>query len=532
MAKSGDDSSPGTASEPWATISHAADMARAGDTIHVTAGTYAESVRFVHPGEPENLIRCIGEGDVLVNAEGADWGLFVDGYEDNNGKYVEIDGVSVTNATRGGIRISWANDTIIKNCESFTNGRWGIFTDYADDIQLLDNNCHDNIEEHGIYVSNSGDRPLIRGNICWNNAGAGIQINADPAMEGDGITSKALVEDNICYNNGELGGAAINLASVRDSVIRNNLLYGNHAGGIACWGDGNGPDWGCKDNVFVNNTIVFDSDEGRWCLSLKEASTNAVILNNILIGGRRGALEFSSDSLNGMQSDYNIMHSLSGNTVVTEEDVSWLTLPEWQNGGQDTHTTNTSPDNLFESLSTIPFQLMSGSSAVDSGAENHPDIPSVDISGQPRFNDPGSPNTGEGSGLTDRGCYELAITPGEVSVTISMPAKMYSPGDPCWCKVSVLVEEDENLIGYLLIVLLDVFGVFFFAPSFNTEFDSYALQYTEFLPGETVVEVLPSFDWPAGAGFAAGICWYAGIVDPAITILVSNAAAFEFSWEE
>ena len=557
VAPDGDDDNAGSAAYPWQTISHAAVIAAAGDTVHVLPGTYAESVRFVNPGSAGALIRFVAEGAVTVDASGSDWGLFVDGYEDENGRYVELDGFTVTGAGRGGIRISWANGTVIRNCVSHGNGRWGIFTDYADDIQLLDNICYDSAAEHGIYVSNSGDRPVIRGNICYSNNASGIQINADPQMPGDGITSEALVENNICYDNGSAGGAAINLASVRDSVIRNNLLFGNHAGGIAGWGDGNGPDWGCRNNAFVNNTVVFDSGDGRWCISLKEGSVNAVILNNILIGGRSGALEFSTESLSGMQSDYNIMHSRDGDTVVTEEDVSWWTLPQWQSGGRDAHTINAAPGVVFDSEGLTGYGLRTGSPAVDSGAEMHAAIPATDRIGFPRCDDPGSANTGEGSGITDRGCHErcegmatptpgATATPGptqpptptytplpvDVGVELMMPAQQFHPGETCWCRVTVSVDGTEALSGHPLVVILDVYGVYFFAPGFTTAFDSYLGSHPDFYPGATQIEVIPAFSWPSGAGSASGIAWYAGVCDPLITTVVSNVATFEFGWSD
>jgi hypothetical protein len=88
------------------------------------------------------------------------------------------------------------------------------------------------MEEHGIYVSNSGDRPVVRGNRLHDNAGAGVQLNADLSAGGDGIITDALIENNVIYGNGSAGGAAINLDGVQDSVVRNNLLYDNHATGI------------------------------------------------------------------------------------------------------------------------------------------------------------------------------------------------------------------------------------------------------------------------------------------------------------
>ena len=57
--------------------------------------------------------------------------------------------------------------------------------------------------------------------------------SAGISQGGSGITRGALIEDNVIYDNGFSGGAAINLDGVQQSRIQNNLLYGNHATGIA-----------------------------------------------------------------------------------------------------------------------------------------------------------------------------------------------------------------------------------------------------------------------------------------------------------
>ena len=84
-----------------------------------------------------------------------------------------------------------------------------------------------------MYLSNSGDRPVVRGNVAHDNAASGIQLNADATMGGDGI-----IEGNVIYGNGVLGGASINLGGVEDSVIRNNLVHDAHASGIALFQNG------------------------------------------------------------------------------------------------------------------------------------------------------------------------------------------------------------------------------------------------------------------------------------------------------
>ena len=102
-----------------------------------------------------------------------------------------------------------------------------------------------------------------------------------------------IVEDNVINGNGRIGGAAINLAGVRDSLFQNNLVYGNHAAGIAEWDNGNpydaaavspgpqtavevtGPDvlplFGCTGNIVRNNTVL-SAVRGRAALIVGNGS--------------------------------------------------------------------------------------------------------------------------------------------------------------------------------------------------------------------------------------------------------------------
>ena len=66
---------------------------------------------------------------------------------------------------------------------------------------------------------------------------------------------------------------------VSNSRVQNNLLYNNHAGGIALYRiDGA---QGARNNVVANNTVVQAAD-GRWALLLVNASTGNTVFNNIL----------------------------------------------------------------------------------------------------------------------------------------------------------------------------------------------------------------------------------------------------------
>ncbi len=113
----------------------------------------------------------------------------MDGINLENADYIEVNGVRVIDQPRNGIRLVFADNCIVRNTYCDNNFERGIFTGFTDDILLEYNECLNSIDEHGIYVSNSSDRSIIRFNICHHNNRGGIQINADGSQGGDGIST-------------------------------------------------------------------------------------------------------------------------------------------------------------------------------------------------------------------------------------------------------------------------------------------------------------------------------------------------------
>ncbi len=373
VSPAGDDGNPGTEQEPWRQIHHAALMAEPGDVIEILDGDYESPIiigdKAGTAGSP--IIFRATDGGAMVDGGGTSDG----GWDQRDGIYVHdsshvlIHGVQVHGAFRAGARVSLSDHVTIQGGVFGDNGTWGIFTDFAHDLSLLGNECFGSGDEHGIYHSNSGDRALIVGNHCHDNHASGIQINADPSAGDDGISSDCAVERNLIVGNGEGGGAAINLASVRDSVVRNNVIFGNEATGIAMWDDGQGTQWGCQDNLIEHNTVVHFSGEGRFALSFKNGSTGNTIRDNVLVGGRRGALEWSADSLPGLAADYNLYSSQDGWTLLEEEDVQGYTLAEWQAAsGGDAHSTDAAPQ--FSDAGAGDYALATGSPGLDEGVDS------------------------------------------------------------------------------------------------------------------------------------------------------------------
>ncbi|MBN1356582.1 hypothetical protein JXA40_10015 [bacterium] len=118
----------------------------------------------------------------------------------------------------------------------------------------------------------------------------------------------------------------------------------------------------------------------------------------------------------------------------------------------------------------------------------------------------------------------------ETGVKLWMPGTMFHAGEPCACSATVLNAEIETLENYPLFVILDVFGQYYFAPSFS-DFDNFLSCHPTFPIGYTAVSVLPEFAWPAGAGTVAGVRWYAGLTNPGMTALCGTMDIWEFGWD-
>ncbi|HEX3598819.1 MAG TPA: choice-of-anchor Q domain-containing protein [Lacipirellulaceae bacterium] len=265
------------------------------------------------------------------------------------------------------------------------------------------------MDQHGIYVSNSGDRPIIRNNISFNNHDNGIHMNGDASQGGDGIISNAIVTGNIIYNNGTGGGSGINMDGVQNSVIQNNLLYDNHASGISLYQDDGGG--GSSGNIVSNNTII-ESSDARWALNIQANSINTTVRNNILLNTNpsHGAIDITSDSLPTLSSDYNVMTS----RFTPDDGDTFQLLAQWQSTtGKDAHSFVATAAQLFANTAGNDYHLKSGSPAVNAGTSNF--APSSDLEGLPR----------PAGGIYDIGAYEFGALSGDYNRDGSVNAADY-----------------------------------------------------------------------------------------------------------
>jgi hypothetical protein len=114
----------------------------------------------------------------------------------------------------------------------------------------------------------------------------------------------------------------------------------------------------------------------------------------------------------------------------------------------------------------------------------------------------------------------------ELGCRVFMPSDDYTAGDECYCEVYVCNTDDSAYNDIPVFVILDVYGMVFFAPSFS-DFDYYS---DPIPPGLTTIPVLPVFTWPDNAGTTSGITWYAAMTNPDISDLHGTLGTFTFGW--
>jgi parallel beta-helix repeat protein len=387
VATAGNDNAAGTSAAPWQTLRHAVDAIHPGDVIDVESGTYV-GCRIGNSGTASApcTLQAAPGAHVVVNAPGPGnkHGSDIE-VENFSGtvSYWVIKGLEVTAApTNAGIDIRVTTHITVRDCYCHHNQNWGIFLAFSDYPVLANNHCSYSTAQHGIYDSNSGDHPLITGNVCDHNAGCGIQLNADVSQGGDGIISYARITRNYLFANGSAGGASLNCDGVQYATIENNLIYNNFASGIVLYRFNGAA--GSSHNLVVNNTVVMAASQSRWALSISNGSTNNVILNNIFLETYpgKGAITIDQSSLPGFHSDYNIVAD-AFNTDGTSTGTI-LTLSQWQaQTGQDKHSFVASASQLFVNPAANNYHLKSGSLAIDAGTSQGAPPP-VDLDGLSR----------------------------------------------------------------------------------------------------------------------------------------------------
>lgn len=375
------------ATREFSTIQAAADAARPGDTVLVHDGSYA-GFRITRSGTQTTPIVFQANGTgVLINRDGPTG----DGVRFQNVSHVTVDGFRIQDTTarciaaRGATPSSPMTDLVVRNNVCINGGTQGFYLSEVSN-SVIENNRISRIRGdsannngHGIYLANSGsDNTILRANVIFDNNGSpsaeGIHFNGDRfIVGGDGVISGLTVENNVLYNNQNSG---LNMDGVQDSVIRNNLVYGNgrHALRVYQIDASAGP----ARLTIVNNTFVTSSSSG-WAIKLSEDAGGHTIFNNILIG--------TSGSLSVGHANVVSNNNAVVNRFSADDDNTTIGLSAWQSQtGNDASSFTASSTNLFVDATTSDYHLSTTSPAVDRGAATLNGIlaPSADLAGTAR----------------------------------------------------------------------------------------------------------------------------------------------------
>jgi hypothetical protein len=256
VSPSGKDSNPGTFTQPWRTVQHAANTVRAGDTVYARRGVYNEVVTVKSSGSAAagfiTFSSYAGEVAILDGTgkpiKGGQWGLF----SIPSQSYVVINGFEIRN-----YKTNKVSDTPI--------GIW-IFGQ-GSNLQIVNNHIHNietnapgnqscNTNAFGLTVYGTVGHKSINALVISGNEIDHLKTGCSETLSVDGNVENFVISSNLVHDNDNIGIDGIGFEKVspdpktdqaRDGEIRGNTVYN-----ITSFGN---PDYGkqyAADGVYVD----------------------------------------------------------------------------------------------------------------------------------------------------------------------------------------------------------------------------------------------------------------------------------------
>ncbi|MCC2672425.1 MAG: putative secreted protein, partial [Armatimonadetes bacterium] len=289
VSTAGSDAANGTTA-PFRTFQRAVQALRDGDTVVFQPGIYTAG-SWIYARRV--TLRGSGTGDVVLDGAAATGTDGVNLYQSHGSV---IQDLKFRACRRVGIFVGESNGVTVRNCEISGNGGNGFLSGHSSDL-LVENCTVSGNGSHGVYFSEGGDRLRLLGCRLSGNQRAGVQINAHQEdgvtadSNFDGLSVNCRIERNSISGNGAIGGAAIALMGVCDSLVANNLVFDNLAAGMTLWDDEGGPDYACKGNRIYFNTIVSTRSRGYHGVKFEAGSTGNELMNNVISWNSGPAIE-------------------------------------------------------------------------------------------------------------------------------------------------------------------------------------------------------------------------------------------------
>jgi len=310
-------------STPWKSITHAATIAAAGDTVIVAEGTYTGQAHITKGGSV-NPVTYQGNGTVILDGQSTtDKGFYLD-----FASGIILEGFEVKSYTDSGIALNYCMSNSISNIKTHHNAVSGInlrrsqrtaFTD----MTICSNSTHGIFfETEAYYRSGSGGTTLNRcsifGHTGWVNYGI---------LKLTGFSPEKISNCNIynnwrginCYNgtdftieNCVLSGnnidaqysyaVAISLTAIKCTVI--NCIIANNTIGLK--EEHPQGDFNSINNCYYNNSVAdyYDADGGGNLTNVTDinnlsdvTSTNNIGVDPLFINVAEGNFRLDKESL-------------------------------------------------------------------------------------------------------------------------------------------------------------------------------------------------------------------------------------------
>ncbi|MGH7993532.1 MAG: right-handed parallel beta-helix repeat-containing protein, partial [Limisphaerales bacterium] len=294
VSTAGSDSNPGTATQPFRTITYAYSLAGPGTTILVAPGTYTD----YQSGWGLHLGSSGTASSPIVLESQVRGGAIIDGQfaSDRNksiyldGSYNVIEGFVITRAPNTGIFVVGNSNQILDN-EIYNNGTQGstdpegqgIYSDEGTSGNVYDGNyIHDNGYagsnlDHGLYLC--GQNEVVINNVVIRNASRGLQI------AGYAPVSNMKVYNNVFAWN---GGDGITVWMAMNGVdIRNNIIYNNNRDGVEFWA-------ATGSGVVMDHNLIYGNVLGNYTSFSNAGSTVSYTLGTTISSDPIFANETSS----------------------------------------------------------------------------------------------------------------------------------------------------------------------------------------------------------------------------------------------
>jgi parallel beta-helix repeat protein len=382
----------GSASQPFCTIVAAAQAATQGKTVIVSSGTYSGQV---NPNSGTVFTAAPGSS---VTVTGGKSGFYLSGKN-----YVTVRGFNITGTTGDGLYVSKATgvsliENHVSNSGRPVNGQTakGIRLSNATN-SLVSGNTVDHNTDFGIYLVEGSTGNTIVGNRVFasarqfQRAASGIRLYA---------SSGNVVSSNVTHDN-EDSGIEVYTAS-NNNVVVDNVSYNNGDHGIDSYSS--------VGNKLVSNSVYNNATAG---INVEGGSTGTTIRNNISVDNGIGSTRTDSNirvdaqSTSGSSMDYDLVDLRTNGTLLIWASTKYTSLSSFKSAtGQETHGIKADPG--WAAPGAGDFHLSAGSPAIDSADSGAPGETTADAEGNPRVDDPLSPNTGAGPRpYDDRGAYEF-----------------------------------------------------------------------------------------------------------------------------